>query len=228
MRYQLFLPDTHKPEAKELQKFDKWMSTVGLQDHVAGIDHTSISGFGPDNLTGQLCGWLNSRTGAIRLEHKPAEQTWLPALPVNGTVAGSYWVGVWNEDLPTPQELIRTETQPGKWTQLGDTEWKLPTPTTVEREGQYREDGTMYWVPMRDFAWICDEAERYAKDLLETWQEKQMVISVDPSEFVGWILRLLRVNYHITPEIAAHLGLWRSSQLKDAVLSSLGWEVSDG
>ena len=80
----------------------------------------------------------------------------------------------------------------------------------------------MYWVPFRDFAWICDEAEAFHQELLDDDGSRALAIDIDPSEFVDWMLKLLRVNYHILPEVASHLGLWRASQLTDAVLGSAG------
>ncbi len=217
MHYQIYLPTSAEKHDGSLERH---MAAVGLADHAdSAMSFPDIHG--PDGKVGQLVGWLSTASGQTRLEYKPAEQTWLKSLPLDGREAGAYWVGVQNDSPPTESQLRRAYTQAGERVQLGEQKWKLPTPHHVDRQAQYNDDGSMKWVPVREFAWLIDEAQQIKEDMIENWGVKQMTFEVEPSEFVHWLLKLLRVNYHLTPEVAAHLNLWRSSHVVEAVLHSL-------
>ena len=95
MHYQLFLPLETKPAVDAAQaRFDDHMRVHGLDDHVDDANHVNIVE-GPDGKPGVLVGWLNSRSKTTRLEFKPAEQTWIQSVPIDGFER--YWVGIWND-----------------------------------------------------------------------------------------------------------------------------------
>lgn len=227
MRHQIFLPDAFKPAAAELQKFDKWIASVGLPDHAQ--DATHIRTQGPEDQGGLMVGWIHSR-GNRTIDYRPNDQIWIPAAPVDGGEPGRYWVGFNKNKPPRESDLRRPYTQTeGEWTQLGDDRWKLPTPRTVPKSAQYMDDGTMRWFPVREFAWLVDEAEKYREELREKAQQKLTLAQIDPTEFVEWLLKLLQVNYLLPRELAAELELWRDGSLVNAVLLSLGLQqVSEG
>lgn len=227
MHYQLFLP-TGNVE----QSLNESLAAVGLADHAGNATPIKCEK-GPGGLSGKLVGWISTAAGSTCLDYRPDKQTWIESVPVDGRERGAYWVGIWNDSPPTESELRRPYTQSGEWVEFAASKWKLPTVGSVDRYAAYNDDGSMRWVPVREFAWLMDESEKLKEEYLQSWGAKELAFQFNPTEFVDWLLRLLRVNYHMTPEVAAHLELWRSGQVADAVLLSLGLsrvseEPSDG
>lgn len=85
-----------------------------------GATVNALHASGPDGGMGAII------TDPLRIEpgrnqFKPAEQTWLK------NEAAGYWVGMWNEDKPGPEELIRTKPLSGEWLELADErQWFVP------------------------------------------------------------------------------------------------------
>jgi hypothetical protein len=89
----------------------------------------------------------------------------------------------------------------------------------------------MRWEVIRQFSWVCDEAEQLRQQYLEDFGIRSTVFRVDPSAQVGWLLKLLQINYRITPEVAVCLDLWVGKEhLLDVFLTTLGLtrKQSDG
>lgn len=197
------------------------LTAVGLADHFERCEPKRL-GNGKETPTGNpglLCAWLSP--GQDRHYYRPSEQTWIPSLAKHDG-RPLYHVGVFNDALPTESELRRQYTQHGGWWKFGAEKWKLPTPATVPQSAQYNDDGSMRWVPLREFAWVGDEAQKMAEEYLEGY-DKTVEFIVDPAPQIAWLLRLLRINYRLTPEVAAHLDLWTGqSEMMDALLSTLG------
>ena len=98
-----------------------------------------------------------------------------------------------------------------------------PTPDTVDARAVYADDGSMRWEVIRQFSWVCDEAIQLRKQYLDEFGLRDMVFRVDPSEQVGWLIKLLQINYRILPEIAIVLDMWvGKDHLIDTVLNTLG------
>lgn len=227
MHYQLFLPNSTKPNGGS---FADWLSAVGLEDHHDGHSHVMETGPAGE---GALVGWIHSRSNQRQITYRPEQQTWLPALPLDGQEAGRYWVGFDNANPPQENELRRSYTQVGEFMQLGADRWKVPTLNSVPQEAQYRDDGSMQWVAIREYAWLSDEAQKMRAEVIMDFEQRLVRLNDDPAEFVAWALRLLRVNYRMLPEVATRLHLWKSDDLIDVVLRSLGMkrageESSDG
>lgn len=202
--------------AKDLQERAK---IIGVSDLLGGHDVLNLEA-GPANSPGVNIGWVSPSNP--RMHYAPSEQTWIPShLQIDGKPA--YWVGFWNAALPTEGELRRVPTQPGNFVQLGEQRWKLPTPDTVDAEAVYKADGTMFWEPVSRFAWMVDEAKQLEKTYLEELGIRMVVYRGDPRPQIDWLTKLLRVNYRMTPEVAAHLHLWIGKEhIFDTFLSTLG------
>lgn len=167
-----------------------------------------------------MLGWCTPTSP--RMNYSEPDQVWVPShLKIEETPA--YWVGFWKDKPPAENELRRVPTQPGPVVPLGDGRWKLPTPNTVDAEAVYRADGTMFWKPIERFAWMCDEAEVLRQQYLDELGIRMYVYNDDPTAQIDWICKLLRVNYRITPEVAAYLHLWVGREkIFDLFLSTLG------
>ena len=87
----------------------------------------------------------------------------------------------------------------------------------------------MRWETVRQFSWMCDEAKQLVESYMEQFGLREMVFRNEPSAQVDWLLKLLRVNYRITPEVAVHLDLWvGKDHILDTFLATLGLTRSGG
>ena len=68
----------------------------------------------------------------------------------------------------------------------------------------------MKWVPVRQFSWMVDEAEKMHAKYLQATELTAMSFHYeeDPTEQIAWLLKLLRINYRLLPELAVHLEMW--------------------
>lgn len=93
-----------------------------------------LLGAGPASASGVLFA-SKQRVPVTRLKYDASKQTWIEW--------EGFHVGFWNESRPTPDELIRSETLPGKYIELGDgNDWMIP----VARRWSINEDShAMEW-----------------------------------------------------------------------------------
>ena len=213
MHFLVFIPDCNPQELEQRAK------SAGVFDLLGGHDiMPNVTGV--DGSVGMMIGWLSPSNP--RLDYAPSEQEWIPSiLKIGGKVA--YWVGFWKKELPKEGELRRHYTQAGPLTPFGESRWKLPTPDTVDARAVYADDGSMRWETVRQFSWMCDEAKAIHDEYLESFGVRQLVFNVDPVVQVSWLLKLLRVNYRLTPEVAVRLDMWIGrDHIMDTFLSTLG------
>jgi hypothetical protein len=165
-----------------------------------------------------------------RHDYSPKEQDWVASVAkVDGKPL--YYVGFWTKEDPKENELRRHYTQAGPLTQFGTAKWKLPTPDTVDARAVYADDGSMRWETIRQFSWMCDEAKVIRDEYLQEFGVRDMVFRVEPSVQINWLLKLLRVNYRLLPEVAVRLDMWTGKDhIMDTFLSTLGLQrgKSDG
>jgi len=220
VHFQIFLPGVDAKKASEnpdqLQQITK---RADLSDLFEGME--TLRAQGPRDLDGLLCNWTSPQNA--RIVYRPDEQTWEPSVLKDEDGNPLYYVGIWNDKPPKESELRRHYTQEGALVEFGGQKWILPTPDTVDARAVYNDDGSMRWEPIRQFSWMCDEAKLMQDRYLgESFGVKSMVFEVDPVEQVTWLLKLLRVNYRLTPEVAVMLNLWtRKRHIIDTVLATL-------
>lgn len=214
MHYLVFIPNA-KPA--DLEQFAK---TDGLTDLLDG-GHDVMTVEGPIGQSGLMLGWLSPTNPHMHVDR--AKQEWLPSLVKDDAGVPRYHVGIWKDNPPTQSELRRNYTQKGNLTQLGEEKWILPTPDTVDARAVYADDGTMRWEVTRKFSWLCDEAKLITEQYLSEFGLRQMVFNVNPAAQVDWLLKLLRINYRMLPEVAVYLDLWVGrDHLMDVFLKTLG------
>lgn len=213
MHFLLFIPDCTPADLETRAKSIGVFDLLGGQDILPQVT-------GPSGLNGLMIGWLSPTNP--RLDYSATEQEWIPSvLKHDGKPV--YWVGIWNKELPKEGELRRHYTQPGPLTKLGESKWKLPTPDTVDARAVYADDGSMRWETVRQFSWMCDEAKAIQENYLEEFGVRNIVFRSEPSVQINWLLKLLRVNYRLTPEVAVRLDLWTGKDhIMDTFLSTLG------
>lgn len=213
MHFLIFIPDAKPSELDAIAK------TSGLSDLLGGHDALP-NAVGPESQTGLMLGWLSPANP--RMHYEPSQQDWQPSVAKTDTGRPRYWVGIWKDHPPTESELRRNYTQDGPRVKFGQCTWKLPTPATVDARAVYEDDGSMRWEVVRQYSWVCDEADAVREKYLEDFGLRQVMFAVNPKEQVDWLLKLLRINYRITPEVAVYLDLWIGQRhLIDVVLATL-------
>ena len=206
MHYQLFLPDW--PQGANDEARNKEARIRGVEDILTGSFDALPGQPGPQDQNGLLVAWVSQANPHHC--YKPSQQTWLPSMAKIENGRPAYWIGLWNSGAPTESELRRPYTQNGVWIKLGDEKWKLPTPWTVDAKAVYQDHGSMKWVPVRQFSWMVDEAEKMHAKYLQATELTAMSFHYeeDPTEQIAWLLKLLRINYRLLPELAVHLEMW--------------------
>lgn len=218
MHFLVFIPNCQPADLEQRAK------AAGLADLLTGHD-TLPNIVGPQSEMGIMLAWTSPTSP--RHDYSPAEQEWVPSVQKQDGKP-VYWVGFWIEKPPTESELRRHYTQAGKLTQFGPAKWKLPTPDTVDARAVYADDGSMRWETVRQFAWMCDEAKQMVELYMEQFGLREMVFRNEPSAQVDWLLKLLRVNYRMLPEVAVHLDLWvGKDHILDTFLGTLGLSRKD-
>lgn len=225
MNYLLFFPDI---SAKKLPETAR---RAGLST-VVDIGFDAIAG---DNAVagkaGLHVGWTSPTSPFVNC--RPSEQEWVPSLVKNEDGTPIYWVGFWRDKPPSQSELRRPYTQPGQRVKFGAETWILPTPDSVDARAVYADDGSMRWEVTRQFAWMCDEAKDLAETYVKEFGLRRLLFDADPRVQIDWLLKLLQVNYRLTPEVAVHLDMWTGrDHIMDTFLSTIGLkrreEGSDG
>jgi hypothetical protein len=214
VHFLVFVPDI-KPDAIESAA-----KVAGLNTVLGGHDAV-VCMSGPNGLSGTM---IAQTSPTSPYHHYDSEkQTWSPSVAKDESGKPRYWVGIWTADPPKEKELRRHYTQKGPLTKFGEQTWMMPTPDTVDARAVYADDGSMRWEVIRQFSWVCDEATQLRKQYLDEFGLRDMVFRVDPSEQVGWLIKLLQINYRILPEIAIVLDMWvGKDHLIDTVLNTLG------
>ena len=208
-RFQIFIPSNPESDAEPT------LESVGLQ-HLGNGDAKLITG--PDGKQGKLFAWLDPRKA--RMDYAPEKQTWIANLEDGDLKTGSYYVGIWNDDPPTEQDLRRHDHRRGRFVELGNGEkWIVTTPHTLERYPQC-VDGKLVWCVDEEYNWLSTELERM-RESIETDGEHQYLIFDTERDFL-FLCRLLAINYLMTPEVCVLLKLVSEHQVKEMVAALIG------
>jgi len=214
MHFLVFIPNCKPADLESVAKITGLSSVLGGHDILPAHP-------GPADGFGLMIGWLSPE--APRMHYDAEKQDWTPSICKDENGRPRYWVGIWRDSPPKENELRRHYTQAGPLTRFGEQSWKLPTPDTVDSRAVYSDDGSMRWEVIRKFSWVCDEAENLRGQYLQEFGLRQMVFHAEPSAQIGWLLKLLQINYRMLPEVAVALDLWVGREhLLDVFLTTLG------
>lgn len=200
---------------------------VGLEDHVGGVTPFPLNAEdSPSGEPGILYGWLH-KVGAQLCVNKE-KQTWKKS-------HSGYWVGVWKDDLPTESDLRRPYMQPaGSWIQnkAGGEPWKFPIPSTLDQRLALADDGTWKYVPLREHSWYIEECEKRRKQMAmvdENGETKfRFMAFSNPADDINLVIRGLRINYRITPEVCDMAEMFTVQEVTHAYATMLGLELPAG
>ena len=104
-----------------------------------------------------------------------------------------------------------------------DSRWQFPSPATLERFPEIK-DGKLTWVVDEQFAWFVQEIDRRRAMLtVDSETPGKAFVSWDLVEDFAFIVRALRVNYRLVPEVVVHLRLISETTLKSLTTGILGY-----
>lgn len=210
MHFQIYVPGA-RDVAPELEK-------VGLGDFVANAEAMRCDN-GPDGKDGAIFAWWNPRCRQIG--YRPDDQTWHKS-------AEGYWVGLWTDSPPTPDELRRPYQEPGAMVTLGDGQrWLVPQIDRLDRDLVLADDGTWKFEVRRRHHQLWLDSLEWASRFAPTADGKQRV-SVDLGAMADFVIGVLRLNYRITREIAASLRLLSSNTIAAPFGTIIGVPVTLG
>lgn len=211
MHFQIYIPGVHGADPEHIAR-------AGLGD-LRENAHFVAAADGPDGRGGMVVSW--PRSTAEPRGYRPEEQTWLPAVPQGERPARRYWVGVWNDDPPAPDDLRRGSHLEGYYVALGDgNEWAvpvarwLPGPIRLDPEtgAKTQEIDAAY----RDF---FERSQRWYRMLFDADPEADQILV--PEDYWDYCVDALRLNYRLPQELVAHLGLITTVNWWAIVLTTL-------
>ena len=193
---------------------------AGLNPILGGHDvHPAV--LGPSGIPGLMVAHCSPTSPMMH--YVADQQTWIPSVVKNENGNPRYWVGIWKDKPPRESELRRHYTQKGPLIKFGEQTWILPTPDTVDSRAVYADDGTMRWETIRQYSWLCDEAQQMREVYLEEFGVREIVFQVDPKPQIDWLVKLLQINYRMLPEVAIALDMWvGKDHVINTVLRTLG------
>jgi hypothetical protein len=208
MHFQIFIPD--KSGANPQMLID-----VGLADFVAGANLLDSPGPCGENRPGGVVAW--PKPGAADMGYFPDRQKWIPAIAQGPLAAARYWIGFWNDNLPTPTDLRRPYAHRGTDFELGDgNTWLLPEPQKLTHDMFLADDGSWKFELQRQF-------HDYGLEL-EKWNVlfRQEKGTFKFTEAATMVLSGLRINYRLTVEVQNELRLLSTLNVERALLAVVG------
>lgn len=214
-RFQVFIPKSKEVPLNDLQP-QQPLEAVGLADMIANAAGQNSAG--PEDQTGILISWPNA-PGSAETGYKPDRQTWIPAVPREGLEAKRYWVGIWNDKPPTEKDLLRQYPYTGRHVELNDgKQWLIPTIGELPNEMILADDGTFKFVVQRQYHQIHTEAYKWADKFGKEGPEGEFAWN----DLALYVLKILSLNYMITPEIVGHMRLFGQAKLLESLLIACG------
>lgn len=193
-RFQIFIPteDTAQLNAERL------LISVGLSDLIAGA--APERSHGPEEQKGVVISWPT--VGDSHTGYKPEQQKWIPAVQYGDLEPKRYWVGIWNEKLPTPKDLQRHKQHPGRAVALGDGhEWVLTMASELPADLILAPDGTWQFEVQKQFHDLHSHASKWHQMITNSDGNA----SAEYDDIVKFIVPMLGLNYFLTPEIVSEL-----------------------
>jgi hypothetical protein len=203
----------------------KMFGEIGLPDLAAGAEFMESQG--PDGGRGALVAWRKPAADDKRFHFARDLQTWIPAVPAGELAAGRYWVGVWKDSLPKPAELARGEngTVPhtGHSLQLGDGQcWIFPDARELPRDFVFDGAGELTMVIQPAFQPLREEALQWLDRLVEGAAVDGRKTVLSYSELFAFLLKGLRLNYRIVPEVVTALALLNTGNVQSPLFAMIG------
>jgi len=192
---------------------ENMLKSVGI-DYKENVEQVPLSAdFSPAGTKGRLFTWDTLKGN--KLAYQPEQQTWKPAIADKDLKADRYWIGFWDNSPPTPKQLVKHETYPGKLVQLKDgNSWLVPAARFCPHQYLYDDDGQMAEVICDEFREFWEMSARFVQELLNFDEQS---VPQPTAEWAGHAADALMINYRITPEVINHLNLLNNQNVVECV-----------
>ena len=188
MHFQIYIPGA-SDVASELEKAD-------MADFVGNAEALRVPD-GPDGTGGAVFAWWHKQDRHIG--YRPDQQHWIKS-------AEGYWVGMWKDDPPSPQQLARPYQERGRWVTLGDgNSWLIPEVHEIDRNLILGDDGTWKFEVQRKHHQLWLESICWAENFFG--KKPGAGVTLNLLQMIEFVISVLRLNYRIVPEVASHLRL---------------------
>lgn len=159
--------------------------------------------FAPNEQQGIVIQW--SPDGPMALDFDAIE--WTPAVAVEGREAERYWVGVIPDSLPAPPELAKQTCVPGRFVQLNERRWCIPSLSQLPIAYQATDNGWGFVVPpeLATYWDLCGSV----REQLEQAEGGEVFDAADACDLVTMALN---INYRMPRELVGVLGLLTSGE----------------
>ena len=171
---------------------------------------------GPGGLGGVLLSW-QTFIGAPRFAFLPESQDWQP---ING---GAWWFGRQKDCPITPPDVARRKQYVGLPRVLRDgNEWQIPITASLPRTWGLDRDGAFARTVAPEFREYCEMSARVFHALMASADAINAgeAITFELPEAWEYICRALALNYRLSPEIIAALGLIDDSNFVGVLVAS--------
>jgi hypothetical protein len=136
----------------------------------------------------------------------------------------NYDVVIWKDSPPQEKELRRTKTQGGKFIKFGEdggTLWKVAASGEIDARIHFEDDESVRFTPIRKYAWFVDECQKILQETI-TIEGDSVSYRYNMSDAAALVLKSLRINYRLTPEVVNHIGLLTVRNISEAYQAILG------
>lgn len=195
-RFQIFIPTEDTAQLNT----EKLLTDVGLADLIEGA--APERSHGPEEQKGVVISWPT--VGDSHTGYKPEQQKWIHAKPKGNLEAKRYWVGIWNDNPPTPNDLKRNYQYRGGFVAMNDgQEWLMPMAGELPTDAILADDGTWKFVVQRQFHDLFNEATRWHGLVTNS----DGGATAEYSDIIEFVVPALSLNYFLTPEVVSELRL---------------------
>lgn len=172
-----------------------------------------LRGTGPDGGSGALV-YFDSRVGDAAKQITKidlSEQEWQPAAPCGELAAGRYWVGLWRDFRPGPEDLQRQELTEGLVVELLDRRhWQIPIADYLPSKLAIdRTTGEQMRKHLPEFAAFIEKTNAIFRHLISDDFQGHLAATMEVVIPQGLIYaaEALAVNYRVNIDLVDMLGV---------------------
>lgn len=202
----VFLPAGDHPT--DLRAALRRVGLETLHDDGLSLERCEVLANGPDGGSGTVIGWGRPNTLTA---YRKDSQEWHRCAPCGDLAGGRAWIGWDKSDPPTPENLARKVQLSGERIKLADgREWLIPIARQLPKiMGLDPESGRVASVVAPQYRAFLEEAWA----TLATFVDREGKIYIEYEPGFAAAVRVLSMNYRMTRDLAAVLGMIGDSDL---------------
>lgn len=210
----------------------KLLKTVGAEwalDPVVKPVAAVVAGTGPDGGSGTLVGFEHRdqvNPAVVIRRVLPDRQEWQPAAPDVDGPAGRYWLGVWRQHMPMPEDLQRAHVCDGLPLPLADgNEWIVPVVDNLPKRLKLdRSTGKEFEVPLEEYQRLTDRTREIFEAVMTEDNRTPLARMVDALgvSAMHYATEALAASYRIDINLVDTLGLFGEYEVVEAAMITTG------